>query len=93
MRSGSSILYKGGTLHRVTEIFIHENYNEFNNDYDIAVIKVTPPFIYNNRTKAVDLAPDDAEEISNEFGLVCGWGYYKVITKCNYRRYNITIDI
>lgn len=48
------------------------------NDYDIAVIKVTPTFTYNSFTKAVDLAPDNAENVFTEWGIVCGWGYYLV---------------
>jgi len=81
VRSGSPILYTGGTVHRAIEILIHEDYNDLNNDYDIALVKITPPFTYNDHTKPVGLPSDDAEEISNKQGLVCGWGYYKVMAK------------
>jgi len=79
VRSGSPILYTGGTVHRAIEILIHEDYNDLNNDYDIALVKITPPFTYNDHTKPVGLPSD--EEISNKQGLVCGWGYYKVMAK------------
>jgi len=81
VRSGSPVLYTGGTIHRVIEILIHEDYNDLTNDYDIALVKVTPPFIYNDYTKPVGLPPDDAKKISINQGLVCGWGYYKVMAK------------
>ncbi|KAH0949699.1 hypothetical protein HN011_000167 [Eciton burchellii] len=79
VRSGSPVVYTGGTLHRVIEILIHENYNDLINDYDIALIKITPPFTYNDHTRPVGLPSSDAKEISNKRGLVCGWGYYKKI--------------
>ncbi|XP_070170545.1 vitellin-degrading protease isoform X2 [Polyergus mexicanus] len=74
--SGSSILYKNCVAHNIVNFFIHENYNSMINDYDIAVIKVTPFFTYNSFTKAVDLAPDNAKNVFTESGIVCGWGYY-----------------
>ncbi|XP_029659219.1 coagulation factor XI-like isoform X2 [Formica exsecta] len=74
--SGSSILYKNCVAHNIVNFFIHENYDSMINDYDIAVIKVTPTFTYNSFTKAVGLALDNAENVFTEWGIVCGWGYY-----------------
>lgn len=83
--SGSSILYKNCISHNIVNFSIHEDYNIIANDYDIAVMKVTPPFTYNNSTKAVNLAPDNVKNVFKKWGVVCGWGYYSVMT--NY--YNI----
>ncbi|KAL6446751.1 hypothetical protein ACFW04_001288 [Cataglyphis niger] len=77
--SGSSILYENCVLHNIVDFSVHENYNSMINDYDIAVIKVTPTFTYNSFTKAVDLAPDNAENVFTKWGAVCGWGYYLII--------------
>ncbi|XP_029157165.1 trypsin-7-like isoform X2 [Nylanderia fulva] len=74
--SGSSILYENCIIHNVTDFYIHEDYNSIINDYDIAVIKVTPSFAYNSFTKPVGLAPYNAENVFKEWGVVCGWGYY-----------------
>ncbi|XP_014489281.1 PREDICTED: vitellin-degrading protease-like [Dinoponera quadriceps] len=74
VRSGSSFLHKGGTIHEVTRAFVHKDYNNITNDYDIAVIKITPPF--DNSTKPVYLVQNDAEDTYTKWGLVCGWGYY-----------------
>ncbi|XP_012224256.1 trypsin-like [Linepithema humile] len=79
--SGMSVLYENCVVHEVINFFVHENYNELNNDYDIAVIQVFPPFTFNDCTKAVDLAPDNAQEVSTDCGVACGWGYYM---KSNY---------
>ncbi|KAG5347228.1 TRY1 protein, partial [Acromyrmex charruanus] len=72
--SGSSILYENCTVHNVNNFFIHENFNNDINDYDIAVIQVTPAFIYNDHTKAVDLASN--KNVLRKWGTVCGWGFY-----------------
>ncbi|CAL1673666.1 unnamed protein product [Lasius platythorax] len=74
--SGSSILYKNCISHNIVNFSIHEDYNIIANDYDIAVMKVTPPFTYNNSTKAVNLAPDNVKNVFKKWGVVCGWGYY-----------------
>ncbi|KYM96553.1 Trypsin-1 [Cyphomyrmex costatus] len=73
--SGSSILYKNCTVHNVINVFVHENFDNNINDYDVAVIQVSPPFIYNDYTKAVDLASN--ENVHRKWGTVCGWGYYQ----------------
>ncbi|XP_071563663.1 trypsin-like isoform X2 [Temnothorax nylanderi] len=72
--SGSSILYENCIVHNVTNFSIHENYDPNINDYDIAVIQVTPAFTYNDHTKAIDLPLN--RHVSKEWGTVCGWGHY-----------------
>ncbi|EZA52798.1 hypothetical protein DMN91_008804 [Ooceraea biroi] len=77
VRSGSSFPYEHGTVHRVIDFLIHEYYDPRTNDYDIALMKVSSPFIYDDCTKPVRLPPLDGQTISNELCLDCGWGYYK----------------
>lgn len=59
------------------------------NDYDICIIKVTPPFTYGDSTRPVGLARSDA--VPTEFGMVCGWGYYMVYTSLLLIEYNPNI--
>lgn len=99
--SGSSIFYEHCIIHYIVDFSIHEHYNNMTNDYDIAVIKVTPEFTYNSYTKPVDLAPHNAKNVFKEWGTVCGWGYYLVMTNYYnnitsvvlYNRYGILLDI
>ncbi|XP_032684632.1 trypsin-7-like isoform X2 [Odontomachus brunneus] len=76
LRSGSSFLYQGGIIHNVVDVTVHENYNDLTNDYDIAVVKITPSFRYNDFTRPVVLAQSDAKDVCTAWGMVCGWGYY-----------------
>ncbi|XP_076295411.1 trypsin-7 isoform X2 [Lasioglossum baleicum] len=75
VRSGSSKYDYGGTIHNVTYMAYHEKYNDDDNDYDVAVIKVTPPFRYSDVTKPAKL-PNLSRTIDASVGLVCGWGYF-----------------
>jgi hypothetical protein len=40
VRAGSRYYEWGGSLHFVTGGFFHENYDSFNRDYDVAVLRV-----------------------------------------------------
>ncbi|XP_011639326.1 hypodermin-A-like [Pogonomyrmex barbatus] len=74
--SGSSILYKNCTVHHVIKYFIHENYDSIINDYNIAIIQVTPAFSYNN-TGAIKLTSN--KHVRKNLGITCSWRYYLVI--------------
>lgn len=80
LRSGSSFLYEGGTVHNVIYAIIHEDYSDTTNDYDIAVMKVNPPFKFGTSTRPVHLPQSNAEYVDTELGMVCGWGYFMVHT-------------
>lgn len=77
MRSGSDTYDAGGTVHKVTNLIYHEKYNDENNDYDIAVFKVDPPFEYSNVTQAVKL-PLNKTAVKTDWGMIAGWGYFLV---------------
>ncbi|KAK2577960.1 hypothetical protein KPH14_012260, partial [Odynerus spinipes] len=74
IRSGSSYIDEGGVIHNVSDIIIHKKYDVDTSDYDIAVLKVNPPFEYDNKTQPLTLAKDDSTP--DTFGLVAGWGYF-----------------
>jgi len=76
-----SSLNENCIVHIAKKICVHHKYNYLNNDYDIAVIKVFPQFTFNHFTRAVNLAPDNAQEIFTACGITCGWGYHLVMIK------------
>ncbi|XP_076165852.1 trypsin-7 isoform X2 [Ptiloglossa arizonensis] len=75
VRSGSDRHDSGGIVHNVTLLSYHEKYNDEDNDYDVAVIKVDPPFRFDNVTQPVKL-PENSSLIDTSWGLVAGWGYF-----------------
>lgn len=75
VRSGSNRHDFGGIIHNITTFSYHEKYNDQNNDYDIAVFKVCPPFDFNNTTQPVKL-PENIKFFNTNWGLIAGWGYF-----------------
>ncbi|KOC59195.1 Trypsin-7 [Habropoda laboriosa] len=75
VRTGSNRHDSGGIVHNVTTLVPHEKYSELNNDYDIAVFKVHPPFVFNNVTQPVNV-PESGENVDTNWGLIAGWGYF-----------------
>lgn len=74
IRSGSSYIDSGGAIHNISNFSIHENYDPTTNDYDLAVLKVNPPFVYNKQTQPLTICTNNST--INDYGLVAGWGYF-----------------
>lgn len=74
IRSGSNKYDSGGIVHNVTTLLYHEKYNELNNDYDIGLLKVSPPFKFDNATEPVKLPGN--ESIYTSWASIAGWGYF-----------------
>lgn len=73
MRSGITNVNETGTVHNVTKIIRHQNYVDYDDNYDICVVKVDPPF----EMLPVRLPePDQAVNLTG--GLISGWGPEKV---------------
>ena len=77
--SGMNKLDEKCNVHYVMNSIVHENYSKEINNFDIALIRVDPSFIFNERTKAVDVA--SSNKICKSWATVCGWGYYLVMIK------------
>lgn len=65
--------------HNVTRVILHANYKKNTRlGNDIAVIKISPPLIYNKAIQPVKL-PIKGQALKTSFGTVSGWGHIKVI--------------
>jgi len=66
----------GGKTHSIDEVQFHPQWNLRTIDYDIGVIKVSSPFVYNTRVQPIPVAPageDDFLDYSLN-ATVSGWG-------------------
>lgn len=73
IRSGSSKLETGGTVHNVSEIILHELY--FVVDNDIALMKVNPRFHLNGKTcRAIPLINAGVVIQPGTLAYTTGWG-------------------
>ncbi|XP_031842731.1 trypsin-1 [Nomia melanderi] len=75
VRSGSNNHDYGGTVHNVTHMIVHEKYNSDNEDYDVAVVRVHPPFNFSRVAQPVKL-PRRSSFVNESWGLIAGWGYF-----------------
>ncbi|PNF15595.1 hypothetical protein B7P43_G16467 [Cryptotermes secundus] len=75
VRIGSRLKDKGGHLHKVSQIFVHPDFNEDDLDSDIALLKVSQPFAVSKKVKPVKLNRDTVQP--GVFAIVSGWGKTK----------------
>ncbi|CAH1111932.1 unnamed protein product [Psylliodes chrysocephalus] len=74
VQAGSIYLSKGGVSSRVRMAITHPYHSSLNEEYDIAVLKLTPPFNYSATIQPVRL-PRFREPIKEgQIGNVSGWG-------------------
>ena len=58
VRAGSSFVEEGGTIHQVDKTIVHEKFRYLNDDtpiYDIALIHVKKPFIFDDLRQPIQL--------------------------------------
>lgn len=72
IRAGSSFTNKGGSIYTISEIVNHSGYNRTTHDNDIALVKVSRPFIFSDRVQPIKLA-DEQPKLGTP-ALVAGWG-------------------
>ncbi|KAF5289873.1 hypothetical protein FQR65_LT02007 [Abscondita terminalis] len=65
---------------------MHENYTQ-SIHYDVAVIKLQAPIIFNKYTSILPLYSTDLIPLDGYNVTVCGWGYYEVSTSSSVLRY------
>ncbi|XP_066582467.1 trypsin-7-like [Prorops nasuta] len=71
--SGTTYYNYKGTVHNVTDVFWHEEYNPDDNNNDIALFKVSPPFRFGKKTQPLYL-PSDSSKPPEDIAVVSGWG-------------------
>ncbi|KAG8239607.1 hypothetical protein J437_LFUL019164, partial [Ladona fulva] len=73
--SGTNSLVSGGTQHKVLAIHVHEGYNPSDSWHnDVAVMKVDPPFVFDDVTAPVALPPQGQQSPVGSDATVIGWG-------------------
>jgi trypsin len=74
VRVGSSVNSAGGRVYQVKRIISHEHYNEDTIDYDISLLELVEPIVFNDKTSIVGLAEQDDCFEADEEAVVSGWG-------------------
>ncbi|CAD0195002.1 unnamed protein product [Chrysodeixis includens] len=74
VRVGSSNANSGGVVHHSQQIYNHPNYNSWNLDNDIAIIRVVSAFSFNNHVRAASVAGSNYNLGDNQVVWAAGWG-------------------
>ncbi|CAG2062861.1 unnamed protein product [Timema podura] len=75
VRAGSTNRYSGGSTHQVSQIIEHSGYgvgSTYNND--VAVFRVSTPFVFSNNVQPVNLASNNLILAGGTYTKVAGWG-------------------
>nr|CAD7577797.1 unnamed protein product [Timema californicum] len=75
VRAGSTNRYSGGSTHQVAQIIEHSGYgvgSTYNND--VAVFRVSTPFVFSNNVQPVNLASNNLNLAGGTYTKVAGWG-------------------
>lgn len=79
IRSGSTNVNSGGSVHRVQQVIRHENYGSDRHGIpsnDVALLRVvdSDAFQFNNARKPISLYQGSPDALVNKYGLITGWG-------------------
>ncbi|XP_067627435.1 trypsin beta-like [Eurosta solidaginis] len=72
VRAGSSFWNSGGILVQVDALKIHEDYDPYTMEYDVAVMRLAMPLTFKSTIKPIPLATKAPGD--NEVALTSGWG-------------------
>ncbi|CAH1286873.1 unnamed protein product [Chrysodeixis includens] len=73
-RVGSTNANSGGVVHATQQIINHPSYNSWTLDNDIAIIRISGTFSFNNNVRAASVAGSNYNLGDNQVVWATGWG-------------------
>ncbi|XP_041974873.1 trypsin CFT-1-like isoform X2 [Aricia agestis] len=74
IRIGSTNANSGGVVHNTNQIIMHPSYNRWNFDNDIAILRSSTVFTFNNQARAISIAGANYNLADNQVVWAVGWG-------------------
>ncbi|CAK9807492.1 TRYP1 [Anthophora quadrimaculata] len=79
IRSGSTNVYSGGSVHRVQQVIVHERYGSTSKGIpinDIALLRLvdSDAFKFTNARQPAKLYQGNSASLVGQYGLITGWG-------------------
>lgn len=74
VRAGSSVWYEGGSRIQVDDVEIHNGYDRYTKENDIAMLFLKAPFIYSKFIQPIALPDRDVSIVSHDTLVISGWG-------------------
>ncbi|XP_033216503.1 trypsin-7-like [Belonocnema kinseyi] len=74
IRAGSTSYYKDGEVYKPADIFVHPNFVDARQGFDLALIKLSARVTFSDRVQAIEL-PEPGKVIDDDIQLnIAGWG-------------------
>lgn len=74
VRAGSSFSGKGGVVISVKKIIQHKNFNQKTMDYDISILELSEPLLFNSSIQPINLPATNNRLIEGAESVCTGWG-------------------
>ncbi|KAG6457878.1 trypsin, alkaline B-like [Manduca sexta] len=74
IRSGSTFSNSGGVIHTLSTYIIHNNFNKWNRDNDVAIMRTNFNFVFNQFTQAGSIAGSNFLVPIQDPVYTAGWG-------------------
>ncbi|XP_018332503.1 trypsin alpha-like [Agrilus planipennis] len=78
IRAGTDRYMRGGVVIRASNLYVHPNYNNTDQDYDIGLIKLASPLTFGPNIASISLA--SSKPAVGTSAVVSGWGDLNAIT-------------
>ncbi|XP_046404260.1 trypsin-7-like [Ischnura elegans] len=78
--AGSLHVYEGD-IYDVTNFTVHPNYDQVTLDWDMAVLKVSTPFVFSGAVSPIALSAEGEELDAGTMVVISGWGDLLVCKK------------
>ena len=77
VRVGSSNRTSGGSFIKVKQVYQHEKFNPFTDDFDFSLLQLAEPLTFGNTIQSIALASEDLIIEDGVEVRVSGWGNKK----------------
>lgn len=78
VRAGSSKKGSGGVLVQVEKVYVNENYNPYNIDFDVSLLVLAQPLSFSAQIQPVALPGEEEYLDEPELSVITGWGALSV---------------
>ncbi|XP_012287947.1 trypsin-like [Orussus abietinus] len=72
--AGTNNRLYGGATHRINQIVVHPKFNPATHDNDVALLRVSTPFVFNNKVAPIILAFSGDDASPYTIATISGWG-------------------
>ncbi|CAH0581325.1 unnamed protein product [Chrysodeixis includens] len=74
VRLGTSFASSGGTVHAISQLLLHPQYNHANLNNDVAIVRLSSPAVFSSTVQPISIAGTNYNVPDNTPVVTAGWG-------------------